>query len=242
MTDVELGVQWVADSPNLTFIFFLALALLGALGLRFAVYAHLNDRAAGRLAADHPWRLLTLAGLSAVLFALLGVVDVVSTVRTPYRQGVWLAHVLALGLALRRLSGVAARDPASDGTGGRSRPVWLLGGVAVLGVSVGSLWAPDGVAVTALEGASAVAFAALGLYFAHRATSAVRVQGTVADSLVRHLQPVLLFSALVPIADLAVLGDLPRVVVLHVQVVFLIMSATALMTATIKLRQRVATL
>ena len=35
---------------------------------------------------------------------------------------------------------------------------------------------------------------------------------------------------------------LPRVVVMHVQVVFLIMTATALMTGTIKLRQNLASL
>ncbi|MEF8853613.1 MAG: hypothetical protein V5A28_14550 [Haloarculaceae archaeon] len=37
-------------------------------------------------------------------------------------------------------------------------------------------------------------------------------------------------------------AGLPRVVVMHLQVVFVIMTATALMTATIKLRQNLATL
>jgi hypothetical protein len=50
------------------------------------------------------------------------------------------------------------------------------------------------------------------------------------------------FAALVGIVALAVPLGVPLIVVLHVQVVFVIMTATALMTATIKLRQNLATL
>jgi len=60
------------------------------------------------------------------------------------------------------------------------------------------------------------------------------------DTLLRHLLPVLLFAAMVPALDLSVLVDLDRVVVLHVRVVFVIMTAVTLMTATIKLRQNLA--
>ena len=62
------------------------------------------------------------------------------------------------------------------------------------------------------------------------------------DTLLRHLLPVLLFAAMVPLTDLAVLVGLDRVIVLHIQVVFVIMTATTLMTATIKLRQNLASL
>jgi len=47
---------------------------------------------------------------------------------------------------------------------------------------------------------------------------------------------------MIPATDLAVLAGLDRVVVLHIQVVFVIMTATTLMTATIKLRQNLASL
>jgi hypothetical protein len=69
-----------------------------------------------------------------------------------------------------------------------------------------------------------------------------RLQGTMLDSLLRHLLPVLTFAALVSIVTLATVAGLDRAVVLHVQVVFIIMTATALMTATIKLRQNLASL
>ena len=62
------------------------------------------------------------------------------------------------------------------------------------------------------------------------------------DSLLRHLLPVLAFAALVGIVNLAAAVGLDRIIVLHVQVVFVIMTATALMTATIKLRQNLASL
>jgi hypothetical protein len=69
-----------------------------------------------------------------------------------------------------------------------------------------------------------------------------RVQGTMLDSLLRHLLPVLTFAALVSVVALAIPAGLDRAIVLHVQVVFIIMTATALMTATIKLRQNLASL
>jgi len=57
------------------------------------------------------------------------------------------------------------------------------------------------------------------------------------ETLLRPLLPVLLFAALISIAELAVFAGLDRVIVLHVQVVLVIMTATTLMTSTIKLRQ-----
>ena len=62
------------------------------------------------------------------------------------------------------------------------------------------------------------------------------------DSLLRHLFPVLTFASMASVVALAVPFGLDRAVVLHVQVVFLVMTATALMAATIRLRQNLASL
>jgi len=94
----------------------------------------------------------------------------------------------------------------------------------------------------ALQGVGALVFAGYGFHFGRRQTAAAMVQGTMLDSLLRHLLPVLAFATLVPAVDLATVAGLDRVVVIHLQVVFVIMTATALMTATIKLRQNLATL
>jgi hypothetical protein len=96
--------------------------------------------------------------------------------------------------------------------------------------------------VVALFGVSALAFVLAGVSYGRRGAAEARVQGTVVDTLLRHLLPVLLFAAMVPLTDLAVLVGLDRVIVLHIQVVFVIMTATTLMTATIKLRQNLASL
>jgi len=92
----------------------------------------------------------------------------------------------------------------------------------------------------ALEGAGALGFVMYGIAYFHDQTAHSRLQGTMLDSLLRHLLPVLTFASLVSIVALAVPFGLERVVVLHVQVVFVIMTATGLMTATIKLRQNLA--
>jgi hypothetical protein len=241
MPDVELGLDLVGGNPNLTFIFFIALVLLGVLGLRFSVYAHLNDRAVDMAGQTTLWQTLTLAGATAVLFALLGVLDIVSTIETPYRRGVLLAHVLSLAFVLQ----VLCRDsiPTGTGTGGWAGPgriFWTASAAVVAGVTAGTAWNAEHTVIAALEGFGALAFLLVGVAVGRRGTAASRVQGTVVDTLLRHLLPVLVFASLVPIAQLAVVAGLDRVVALHIQVVFVIMTATALMTATIKLRQNLA--
>jgi hypothetical protein len=77
------------------------------------------------------------------------------------------------------------------------------------------------------------------VYFRSQAADS-RLQGTMLDSLLRHLLPVLVFAALVGVVALAIPLGVSRLVVLHVQVVCVIMTATSLMTATIKLRQNLA--
>jgi hypothetical protein len=94
----------------------------------------------------------------------------------------------------------------------------------------------------ALEGASAIGFVAYGAVYYRDQAGNSRLQGTMLDSLLRHLLPVLTFASLVSIINLAIPFGLQRIVVLHVQVVFIIMTATALMTGTIKLRQNLASL
>jgi len=238
---VELGLDLVGGNPNLTFIFFIALVLLGVLGLRFTFYAYRNDRVAELAGQDALWRTLAFVGVTAVLFALLGVVDIVSSLQTSYRRGVMLAHVLLLALVLQSLyrNSVPTGTPGS-GAVGPGRPFWLAGAVVVVAVTVGTAWNADHHAVAALEGIAALVFLTVGFVVGRRGTSASRVQGTVVDTLLRHLLPVLLFASLIPIAELAVVAGLDQVVVLHIQVVFVIMTATALMTATIKLRQNLA--
>jgi hypothetical protein len=237
---VRFGVDLVAGDPNLTFIFFVALVLLGALGVRFSFYAFRNDRVTDLASQARLWRLLIVVGLTAALYALLGVVEIVSSVGTPFRRAVLLAHVLALTLALDALYRAAV--PAAEGgdDSDRTRRITLIGTAIVVIVFLGSLLGADAPPVTAVEGLAALGLAVAGITVGRRGATASRVQGTVVDTLLRHLLPVLVFASLIPISELAVLATLDRAIVLHIQVVFVIMTATALMTATIKLRQNLA--
>lgn len=239
IADVEFGLYLIGGNPNLTFIFFIALVLLGMLGLRFSFYAYRNDRAADLAGQRTLWRTLAFVGVTAVLFSVLALLEIVSSLATPYRRGVLLAHVFLLALVLQILGRDALPSGTADATG-PGRLFWIVGGVAVMAVTVGVTWNAEHATVVGLEGLSALGFATVGFAVGRRGTSASRVQGTVVDTLLRHLLPVLLFSSLVPIVELAVFAGIERVIVLHIQVVFIIMSATALMTATIKLRQNLA--
>jgi hypothetical protein len=92
----------------------------------------------------------------------------------------------------------------------------------------------------ALLGGSALAYVGYGMVYFYDQTERTRLQGTMLDSLLRHLLPILTFASLIGIVAIAVPFGLERVVVMHVQVVFIIMTATGFMTATVKLRQTLA--
>ena len=240
MSSVAVGLPYAPNNPNLTFIFFIALTLLTVLGVRFSYYAYRNRRTSELGTADRLWDVLALAGLCAVAFALLGLVELLTVYVLPFKMALLLAAVFVLAVALRLLyrSVVPMRGTEAESKEGAT---WA----AVLGVTVvfaGLALVGRHPLLLAAGGLSALGFALAGGLYGRRGAAEARVQGTVVDTLLRHLLPVLLFAALVPALDLAVLVGLDRIVVLHIQVVFVIMTATTLMTATIKLRQNLARL
>lgn len=241
MSSVAVGLPYAPNNPNLTFIFFIALTLLTVLGVRFSYYAYRNRRTSELGTADRLWDVLALAGLCAVAFALLGLVELLTVYILPFKMALLLAAVFVLAVALRLL--YRSVVPVRNGGGAESERG--LTRAAVLGVAVvfvGLALVGRHPLLLATGGLSALGFALAGGLYGRRGAAEARVQGTVVDTLLRHLLPVLLFAALVPALDLAVLVGLDRIVVLHIQVVFVIMTATALMTATIKLRQNLARL
>ena len=242
VVEVEFGLFPVAEgAEGLTLILFVAWSLLAVLGLRFAYYAHRNM---ARTAVDVQatlWVLLRYAGGLAALFGLAGVLEIVTSLSFEGKNGLLLAMALLLALALRQIhrtgTGEAAVLPGSF-----DRGVRVAFGVTIL-LYIALVAVTGRTAATAtLEGVSAVGFILYGGAYFQAQTANSRLQGTMLDSLLRHLLPVLTFAALVGIVALAVPLGVPLIVVLHVQVVFVIMTATALMTATIKLRQNLATL
>ncbi|WP_415382898.1 hypothetical protein [Halosimplex sp. TS25] len=243
--DLTFGLSLVADDPNLTFIAFVGLVLLTVVAARFGAYAYLNVRATEMAAQRVLWEYLLSVGVVAALYGVVGVLEIVSSIRTPYKNGVMLAVVLLLALSVREIYfnaalSSSAADRSNGFAGRRLVEVAFVGVVAavVFGVAVVGVVRP----LLALQSVGALVIAGYGFWFGRRQTAAAMVQGTMIDSLLRHLLPVMAFATLVPAVDLATIAGLDRVVVVHVQVVFVIMTATALMTATIKLRQNLASL
>ena len=61
----EIRLQEIAGNPNLTFIYFVGFVLIGALGVRFAVYALWNRRASQLPAQTSIWTYLGGVGATA---------------------------------------------------------------------------------------------------------------------------------------------------------------------------------
>lgn len=238
---VEIGLDLVAGNANLTFIFFIGLALLTVLGLRFAYYAFRN-RAQTEIEMQSPiWTHLLYIGALAALYGLAGLVEIVTSLDVPYKSVVMLATTLLLAFAIRQIHYTAT---SADGGAQHTHPFERFARAAFVAVVLGQavLLFADGITdlTATVESLGALAFLGYGLVFYRDQMSTARLQGTMLDSLLRHLLPVLAFAALVGVVNLADPFGLDRIVILHVQIVFIIMTATALMTATIKLRQNLA--
>lgn len=238
---VEVGLDNVANNPNLTFIFFIGLTLLTVLGLRFAFYAYRNRTETGFESQVPIWMYLVYIGVFAAVYGLVGILEIVTSLELPYKSAAMLAMTLLLAFAIRQIHLVTT---SADGGANRAHPFERVARAAFVGLVFLDVVILVAVGVSDLsatvEGISAIAYAAYGVAFYHDQTTHSRVQGTMLDSLLRHLLPVLTFAALVSVVSLSVPIGLDRVVVLHVQVVFIIMVATALMSGTIKLRQNLA--
>lgn len=239
---VEVGLENVAGNPNLTFIFFIGLTMLTVLGLRFGYYAYRN-RAETEISSQAPiWNHLVYIGALSALFGIAGIVEIVTSLQLPYKSAAMLAATLMLAFAIRQIHYTAT---SADGGAEKTHPFERLARASfvasVLLVAVLLFQFGPSPLTAAVEGVAALAFLGYGVVFYHDQISNSRLQGTMLDSLLRHLLPVLTFAALTGVVSLAEL-TLPRIVVLHVEVVFIIMTATSLMTGTIKLRQNLASL
>jgi len=238
--EIEFGVFLVEGNPNLTFILFIALTLLAVLGSRFAYYARRN-RARTDIAIQTPiWQHLTYIGVLAALYSLVGLLEIVSSLSFDAKNGLILATTLVLAFAVRQIHYLASGGSEGRQSGLFERVTRAVFVAAIFVYVLAVTLAGQTVWSAALEGISALGFVAYGIAYFHDQASSARLQGTMLDSLLRHLLPILTFASLISVVALAVPFGLARIVVLHVQVVFVIMTATAMMTATIKLRQHLA--
>lgn len=239
VVEIEFGLFLVEENPELTFIMFIAFSIMLALGLRFGYYAHRNLKESQIETQDSLWLYLRYIGMAATLYATAGILDIVTSLDLAVKNGFLLGTTLLLAFAIRQI-----HYTANAGEHGSSSPFEqfaraLFVGLVFIYIVVVLVTGHSRIAAT-IEGVSALAFLTYGGAYYYDQASDARLQGTLLDSLLRHLLPVLAFSALVGILALWVSLGLARVIVLHVQVVFIIMAATSLMTGTVKLRQNLA--
>lgn len=238
---LEFGLYLVEGDANLTFIFFLGVSLLAALGLRFSYYAHQNMVASDIDTQREIWESLRYIGVFAAVYALAWLLDIVSSLSFASKNGLLLAMTLFLVLSLRKIGALTGREPL--GGTEQFEGIFRLVSVGAIIVYVVAVLVLGQSALTALiEGLIAVGLVGYGVAFFRQQIANTRLQGTMLDSLLRHLLPVLVFGGLVSIVALAIPVGIDRAVILHIQIVFLIMTGTAMMTATIKLRQNLASL
>ena len=238
---VDIGVHLVEEDATLTFITFLGVSLLAALGLRFSYYANQNMRQTRIDSQRRIWGYLQFIGALGALYAVVWILEIVSSIRIAPKNGLWLGMIFFLVLSLRQISVTAAGDVGSDLL--QVDQAVRLGLIAGIVLYAGlTLVFGESATSAIVQGLTGIGFLAYGVVYFRRQIASTRLQGTMLDSLVRHLLPVLTFGALVSIVALAIPLGMNRTIVLHVQLVFLIMTATALMTATIKLRQNLASL
>lgn len=242
-TGIGLELDYVVPfNASLTFVFFVAWALLAVLGARFAYYAYVNAEQARERDRAAIWMGLVLAGVAAAVYAALGVLDVVSPLDTEFRRGFLLLHVLILAWVIQQLVARIEGEegltwPAMDDRG------WLAGFGLVGLVTIGTGLALEHPFVLFLQGAGGAWFGTVAVVVGQRAIADARVRGTVMGTLLRHLVPVALFAGTTLALDLATIPlelfstGLDRALVMHVQVVFVVVTATALASATIRLQQ-----
>ncbi|WEL21186.1 hypothetical protein [Halorhabdus sp. BNX81] len=237
-----LSLQEIAGNPNLTFIYFVGFVLIGVLGIRFGVYALWNRRASQLPSQASIWTHLTGVGAAASLYGLVGVLQIITPEMPAIRRPILLAFVFLLALTMRLIArqGTPANDEADDEVTARQPAVAFS--LVVVAVLVAELAGVKEGIVVGIAGIGAVVFAGYGFWHGRTQLSRSMVQGTMLDTLLRHLLPVLAFGAFVPAVELVTLVGIDRAIILHVQIVFVIMAATALMTANIKLRQNLARL
>lgn len=235
---MTLPLQTVDLSTGLGVVSLIGYSLLSVIGLRFGVYAVGSWRANAVEAQEVLWEYLAFAGLVAALFGALGLGSLVVDWLVVFRDALLLGFVLILALAMRESYSqtVHARSERDRATGGRT--LLELGFVAVVLATVaGAVLSSDPRFAQATVGVAGTGFMLYGAAFEQRQTADAAVSGTMLDSLVRHLLVVLVFAGLLTTVELARAAMLDPAFVESVRATFVVMTATALMTATIKLRQ-----
>lgn len=213
-------------------------AMLAVLSVRLLVLSVRIRRSAAR---DRfaVWEYYGYAGAMGAAYGGLLLTGAVLDRPLPFLDGLLLAFATLIAFALREayfsetLSN-AERDRLGEF---RSRRTFEVGVVlVVVAVTVGPLLR-RGAAVVVLTAVAATLVVGYGLVYQLRRGTNDRTRGTLLDTLVRQSVPVLVFAGGALVAPALAVGPPSTAVAESVAAVFLVATATSLMTVTIKLRQ-----
>jgi|GEM_PF-1670566 len=237
---------WVvqATAPHdvgTTVVTLVGAAMIGVLSARLSVLA-------ARIRANAPraqvalWEYFGFAGLAGTLYGGLLLAGSVLEVHLPFLEGVLLAFTVLVALALREAHFNATLSNAELDRLGQYRVRRGLEATFVLGVVivVAGPVVSDAAAFTVLAGVTAFAVVVYGLYYQVQRSRSSATRGTLIDTMVRQSVPVLVFAGGAVIAPVLALGPTSETVAQSVSAVFVVVTATALMTVTIKLSQHLS--
>lgn len=226
------------ESPatdGLLVVALIAAVLLTVVGLRIALLA-LQIRGRGTSQQQSLWEYYIIAGTIAAIYGGLTAVGIVGGQRLIVLDGLLLGVVVAVALTMR-----AAYDTASGGGSVSThqlrlrRLIELLFVAAVVAAAFGPAVAPD--LATVLTAIAAVLAVGYGLLYQRRRVVGSATRGTLIDSLLRLTVPVLVFAAsalVVGAVDVAGVA-LGEGVILALESVFILLTASSLLSVTTKL-------
>lgn len=229
----------VLESGSLTR--FVAFVLLGLAAGTTAFYAARNGRR-GTLGAEI-WRYVLLAMAAGIAYATAGGAEALDVgmeteTLTALRRVFQLFCIVLLSLAMRELyyelpHRAAEGAPVSLGTARLLEAGFMAVALAEFGVAI--LVGLD-VVVQVVQSLGSVAFALYGISFAARVRADTLSSGTVLDVLLLHVIAVLTCLGAVGLLEGGTLVGVPSVVVTTTASVFVVMSATFLITLAIRLK------
>lgn len=225
-------------APVATFVSF---CLMVVLGVRFGGYAWRNRRANAHDAQRVLWLYCAFVGAAAALYGVVGIAEAVAGLPTAFHRALLLGFVLLVALTLREVnlsSALSNTERTREGGGFRRALEYVFVGVVLVVLVVAGFFG-SGPVTTVLEAVGALAFVGYGLYHGHAYLDGTAIRGTAIDTLVRHFVAILTFAGVaLAVGGIGVVAAADAVAEVHV--VFVVMAATSLMTASIKLRQSLA--
>jgi len=239
---LPLATNALANAPDAVVTRFIGFVLLAVSSVSFGVLARRNRRLNRFESRTVFWRYLVLTGVAGAAYGGFGVVWTVTNARLSlaFMQASLLVLIVVLSFAMREVYFDRADAPTEDRFSLETLRRVEVGFVVVILLEwLRVLLLGRSAILRVVLGGGSLAFATYGVVFGESVQSRGTTQGTALDTLLRHLIPTLICVGLIGLGDLVGGLGVSPVIVGSVENVFVVMTATFLVTATIRLQQNV---